>query len=153
MRSHLRTELLPPPVSPRRLDELRHAIERIADLVLAGSEAADGEIRAFNAATGHDYTTLDFAEYEGSRSVDAFALEAALPARPRVADVTTEELVELVHRILAADPETDHYLRLLGANVPHPGVGGLIFRPPAHLRNASAERIVQEALAYRPFAL
>ncbi|MFI8458138.1 hypothetical protein [Kitasatospora sp. NPDC085464] len=149
----LRPELTPPPVSPRQLDELCRAVVRIADLVLSGAGGAGEEIRALNARTGHDYTALDFAEYEGGRGLVAFATEAARPARPRIADITRDELVEIVDRLLTADPESDHYLRLLEANVTHPRVGDLIFHPPAELRDASAAQIVDEALRYRPIAL
>jgi len=149
----LRAELRPPSVSRQQLTELSREILRIADLVLCKSENADEEIAAFNARTGHDYAALDFAEYEGSRDLTDVALEAARPARPRIADVTTDELVEIVRRIMAGDPESDYYLRLLKANVTHPRVGDLIFHPPAELRDASAEQIVEEALRYRPIAL
>ncbi|MHB9848964.1 bacteriocin immunity protein [Streptomyces krungchingensis] len=63
------------------------------------------------------------------------------------------ELVEIVRRILSADPECAHYLRLITANVAHPGVSDLIFHPSDDLQGASAEEIVDEALRYRPIAL
>ncbi|GLV85945.1 hypothetical protein Slala03_56340 [Streptomyces lavendulae subsp. lavendulae] len=149
----LRPELSPPPVGRQRLDELCAEVERIAVLLETGSEAAVGEIAAFNAATGHAYEALDFAEHEGSRSLEEFAREAARPARPVVADITRDELVEIVRRLLTGAPERDYHLRLLEANVRHPRVRGLIFDPPAHLADASAEQLVEEALAYRPIAL
>lgn len=149
----LRAELLPPSVSRQRLEELSREIERIAEVVLAGGEEVDDEIKAFNAKTGHDYVALDFAEYDGGRSLGEFALEAARPARPRIADVTTDELVEVVRRILSGSPESDYYLRLLEANVPHPRVSDLIFHPPVGLRDGSAEQIVDAALGYRRIAL
>ncbi|MFE7329396.1 hypothetical protein ACFU8W_31320 [Streptomyces sp. NPDC057565] len=149
----LRVELMPPPVIQQRLDELCREIERISDLVLSGSESADEEIRAFNTKTGHDYAALDFAEYDESRDLVEFALEAARPARPRIGDITTDELVEIVRRLLAGGPESDYYLRLLEANVSHPRVSDLIFHPPAELQDVSAEQIVGVALRYRPIAL
>ncbi|MFD8914648.1 hypothetical protein [Streptomyces sp. NPDC059575] len=149
----LRPELLPPPVSPQRLAELSRDIERIAELVRCGAGNAGDEIRSFNVKTGHAYEAPDFTEYDGSRSLREFAAEAARPARPRVADITADELTELVRRVLADSPESDYCLRLLRANVPHPRIGDLIFHPPPELRDASAEQIVAEALAYRPIAL
>ncbi|MEV8037472.1 hypothetical protein [Streptomyces sp. NPDC086182] len=149
----LRPELLPPPVSRQRLDELCAEVERIADLLAARPEAAGEAIAAFNAMTGHDYVALDFAEYYGSRSLEEFGREAARPARPVVADVTRDELVELVRRLLTVSPESDYYLRLLEANVPHPHVIDLVFHPSDDLQDASAEQIVDEALKYRPIAL
>ncbi|MFD6550794.1 hypothetical protein [Streptomyces sp. NPDC058398] len=149
----LRPELLPPPVSRQRLDELCAEVERIADLLETRPEAAGEAIEAFNAMTGHDYVVLDFAEYHGRRSLEEFATEAARPAYPRVADVTRGELVEIVRRLLTASPESDYYLLLLQANVSHPGVIDLIFHPSDDLQDASAEQIVDAALKYRPIAL
>ncbi|MFI8348678.1 hypothetical protein [Streptomyces sp. NPDC085596] len=145
----LRPELLPPPVGRKRLDELRDEVERIAELLETDLVAAGEAIVGFNAMTGHEYVALDFAEYDGSRSLEDFAREAARPARPMVADVTRGELAEIVRRLLLADPESDYYLRLLQANAPHPQVGELVFHSPG----ASAEQIVNEALKYRAIAL
>ncbi|MFD9353462.1 hypothetical protein [Streptomyces sp. NPDC060031] len=149
----LRPELLPPPVSRQRLDELCAEADRIAELLAARPEAAGEAIAAFNAMTGHDYVALDFAEYDGSRSLEEFAREAARPARPVVADTTRDELVEIVRRLQLSFPESDHYLRLLEANVPHPRVGDMVFHPSDTMQGASAEQIVDEALKYRPVAL
>lgn len=145
--------MLPPHVSRQRLDELSREIGRIADLVTSSCEDAGEAIRAFNDMTGHDYVAHDFAHYGGSRSVADFAREAARPARPRVADITRDELVEIVRGVLTASPESDYYLLLLEANVLHPRISDLIFYPPEGLQDASAEEIVDEALRYRPIAL
>ncbi|PSJ30062.1 hypothetical protein B7P34_03425 [Streptosporangium nondiastaticum] len=156
---NLRPELLPPPVSRRRLDETARDIDRIADLVTTSPAEAAEAVRAFNERTGRACTAFDFATYHGSRSREEFAGEAARPARPRVADVTRDELVEIVRRITAAGPDTDHYLTLLEANVPHPRVRDLLFAGaaadvgPGSSREASLEEIVDEALAYRGIAL
>lgn len=149
----LRPELLPPPVSRQRLDELCAEVKRIADLLETRPEMAGEAIEAFNAMTGHDYVTLNFTEYDGSRSLEEFGTEAARPARPVVADITRDELVEIVRRLLTVSPESDYYLRLLEANVPHPRLSDLIFHPPDDLQDASAEQIVHAALKYRPIAL
>ncbi|MCX4580860.1 hypothetical protein OHB41_48735 [Streptomyces sp. NBC_01571] len=58
----LRPELLPPPVSQQRLNELCAEVEWIAELLVARPEVAGEAIEAFNAMTGHDYVALDFAE-------------------------------------------------------------------------------------------
>lgn len=110
---------------------------------------------AFRARTGHDHTIADFVDYHGSRSLADFALEAARPARPRIADITRAELVEIVERILAGDAELDWYLLVLTVNVAHPRVTELIFGGPAGGAGApeSAEEIVDAASAYRAIAL
>jgi hypothetical protein len=148
----LRPELLPPPVTPQRLAELSDQIERISSLI-GDPEAADAAIAAFNDVTGHGYGAEDFAEYWASRSLEDFAREAARPARPRVPDITRDELAEIVRRLQAGDAETDYYLLLLEANMPHPRVSDLIYWPPTELSDASAERIVDVALSHRPIAL
>ncbi|MEV6393442.1 hypothetical protein AB0M39_01420 [Streptomyces sp. NPDC051907] len=141
------------PVCRERLDELSGEIARIAGLLAGGSGDADQAITAFNAMTGHAYGALDFAEYEGSRSLEEFAREAARPARPPVADITRRELAEIVRRLREGSLESDYYLRLLEANVSHPRVGDLVFSPPDGLRDVSEEEIVGEAVQYRPIAL
>ncbi len=128
-------------------------IERIGDLVSRGEAVAASAVAAFNERTGHDYTFADFVGYYGWRSLEEFAAEAARPAWPRVPGITREELVEIVSRILAEDPEAEYYLRLLRANAPHPQVSDLIFHPSPELEDASPEGIVEAALSYRPVAL
>lgn len=148
----LRPELCPPAVTQQRMAVLRTAIEHIAGL-LERDEPADAAIAAFNAESGHDYTADDFLTYWESRDVEEFSLEAARPPRPKVPDVTRDELIEIVRRILAADDDMDYYVLLLETNVQHPRVSGLIFWPPPELVNASPESIVDAALSYRPIAL
>jgi hypothetical protein len=153
----LRPELLPPPVTPERIDALSREIERICGLLDRCSpdagEAASA-ISDFNAMTGHDYAAYDFAEYYESRNAEEFALEAARPAWPRVPGITRDELVEVTQRILndPADPDCPYYLLILQANVPHPAITGLIFWPAAGTE-PTAEEIIDQALAYRPIAL
>lgn len=150
----LRPELVPPPVTEVRLRMLSHEIERIEDLLFREAPAeVDAAIAAFNAATGHSYDSSDFSGYAGWRDLADFALEAARPAYPRVPDVTREELVEVVRRIMAGDPEHDYYLLLLEANVTHPRASDVIHHPPDGLDDASPDCVVDEILAYRPIAL
>lgn len=149
----LRPELCAPPVSPPRLAELCAAIEHIEE-TLASGRPADTAIAAFNLDTGHEYAARDFLGYWESHDVEDFALEAARPAWPKAADVTREELIEVVRRILDGDLKDQlYYLLVLETNVVHPAVAGLIFHPPPELEDAAPERIVDAALSYRPIAL
>lgn len=66
--------------------------------------------------------------------------------------MTRNELVQLVRRILA-DPSDDWYIAAFERNTVLPGASDLIFHPPPELRDATAEEIVDVALAYRPIAL
>ncbi|MCZ0991113.1 bacteriocin immunity protein [Streptomyces diastatochromogenes] len=153
----LRRELLPPPVPAERLVELGEEIQRIERLLHEDGEAGRHAVDAFNAATGHAYLPSDFLGWYEARDLAEFALQAARPAWPRVPDVTREELTEVVRRIVAGcasgDPDADYYLLVLETNVAHPRAADLLFHPPAHLADASPERIVDELSAYRPIAL
>ncbi|MGV9386126.1 hypothetical protein ACWDRB_60695 [Nonomuraea sp. NPDC003707] len=150
----LRPALLPPPVSQERQEQLGREIDRIAELIETGRlmEAREA-VAAFNMQTGHTYEPSDFAAYRESQDLDELARDAARPERPKVSDITREELAEIVRRIMEADPDSDYYLRLLKANVLHPRVSNLIFWPPEELQDATAEAIVEAALRYRPIAL
>ena len=152
----LRPELLPPPVSPERIDELSREIERICGLLGRRSPDAAGAVTAiadFNAMTGHAYVTHDFTEYYESRNLEDFALEAARPAWPRVPDITRDELIEVTQRILDDPAGTDcgYYLLILQANVPHPAIPSLIYWPAAGTEPTAAE-IIDQALPRRPIA-
>ncbi|MFC8719619.1 hypothetical protein [Kitasatospora sp. NPDC057198] len=146
----LRAELLPPVVTERQRAELEREIERVGELVRAGAPGAAAAVRAFNARTGHDRAPYDFLAYYGSRSLEEFALELARPARPKVDGVTVGELAELVRRALAAEPESEWYLRVLTVNVAHPRAVDVLF----HGRDgATPEEMVAELLSYRPIVL
>lgn len=150
----LRSELLPPPIGEGPLRAVSAEITRIAELIGAGRRtAADAAITEFNAQTRHSYGLPDFVDFSEWRDLEDFAREAARPGWPKAADVSRAELIEIVRRIQAADPETDYYMLLLRANTPHPHVSDLIFHPSAELGDASAEQIVDAALAYQAIAL
>ena len=151
-RVELRPELCPPRVERQRIAELCAAIDRIEGLLQRG-EPAEPAIAAFNADTGHAYPAEYFVTYRDSRDVEDFALEAARPARPKVVDVTRDELIEIVRRIQAVDADIEYYVLLLETNVVHPRVTDLVFWPPPELVGASPERIVDAALRYRPIPL
>jgi len=110
-------------------------------------------VAAFAEATGHDCSAADFLGYAGSRTLEEFALEAARPAYPRVPDVTRDELVEVVRRILSGGADAEYYLLLFTTNVTRPAASDLIFHPPSDLADASAEQIVDAAPAHSPIAL
>ncbi|RLK23781.1 hypothetical protein DER29_1657 [Micromonospora sp. M71_S20] len=148
----MRPELYPPVVGPQRITELCAAIETIARLLERG-ESANSAISRFNAETGHDYDADHFLTYWTSRNVEDFALEAARPARPKVANINRDELIEIVRRIQAADDDIDYYVLLLATNILHPRVTDLIFWPPPELVDASPAAIVDAALNYRPIGL
>ncbi|MFD8596756.1 hypothetical protein ACFV1L_17310 [Kitasatospora sp. NPDC059646] len=146
----LRAELRPPVVTGAQQAGPGREIERIAGLLTAGGQEAGDAVRAFNRATGHHYGPLDFTEYQGSRSLAEFAVEAARPARPQIGRVSRDELVELVRRALEAGPDADWYLRVVQAAVTHPAVTDVLFWGPA---GATPEEMAAELAAHRPIAL
>jgi hypothetical protein len=60
-------------------------------------------------------------------------------------DVTRDELVEIVLRILA-DPAEDWYIAAFELNTVMPGPSGLIFHPPPELADATADVIVRRRI-------
>ncbi|MEV4107722.1 bacteriocin immunity protein [Nonomuraea sp. NPDC049695] len=150
----LRSELLPPPVPRELVERLSAEIDRIAQLIEEGRmPEARQAVAALNEQTGHSYEPRHFAAYWESEDLEDVARNAARPAPAKVPDITQAELAEVVRRIMEADPESDHYLALLEADVLHPGVSDLIFWPPEELRDATPEEIVEAALRYRPIPL
>lgn len=72
-------------------------------------------------------------------------------------DLTRDQLIGLVRKIMAADgtkEEEDRLVDILEASVPHPRVLNLIYHPDAEgiTDELTAEEVVDTALAYTPFA-
>ncbi|RAK36632.1 hypothetical protein B0I29_108222 [Actinoplanes lutulentus] len=124
---------------------------QIEQLVDRGEDAA-GAIETLNQTTGHNFGVDDF-HYRCGASDRAELVEwACAPPPVRLPDVTRDELVEIVRHILA-DPTDDWYIAAFDLNTVMPGASSLIFHPPSELKEATAEAIVNAALAYRPIAL
>ncbi|MFJ8041124.1 hypothetical protein ACIRBX_11530 [Kitasatospora sp. NPDC096147] len=151
----LRDGLLPPVIAADRVAELVREIERIEELAEGRAGEAEAAVAAFNARTGHEDRVSDFLVCGGSRSTEEFAREAAGPGEQQLRGLglSRAEAVELVRRVMAGEDGAEHYLRVLTANVRHPGLAGLIFHPPPELSEAGAEEIAGAALGYRPIAL
>lgn len=97
---NLREELLPRPVAAEELERIERSIGEIEELLENGKEAeAAAAIEAFNARHARAYGADDFRSRDGSVSRTEFALSAAQPQARRIADMTREELIEIVRRI------------------------------------------------------
>jgi hypothetical protein len=144
-------ERLPRPVTPERRIAIREAILRIENLVDRGDDAT-AAIETLNATTGHRFRLDDFRDHCGAPDREELIERASAPPPVRLPDITRDELVELVRHILA-DPTDDWYIEAFERNTVRPGASDLIFHPPPELRDATAEQIVDAALAYRPIAL
>ena len=149
---------LRPQLEPASLDE--NLVQRLTWL----ANNLDGEQNAsqiqewlaeFNALAATDKSWEDFQEIYGSQNHDEWVKSVLL--RQRVAalpDITRDELIELVRRIVAnpgGESETDFYLAILKANVPYHGVSALIYRHSPQFgdvaRELTPEQIVEIALA------
>lgn len=58
----------------------------------------------------------------------------------RVLDITREELIEIVDRVIADHGDSDFYLELFQLNVPHPAASDLIYWLPTHWLRPLAHR-------------
>ncbi|MEU7873294.1 hypothetical protein [Dactylosporangium sp. NPDC049140] len=139
------------PVMPERQVAIGEAILRIEELVDRGDDAT-AAIETLNETTGHNFGLDDFHYHCGAPDREQLIERACAPPPVRMPDVTRDELVEIVRRILA-DPTDDWYIEAFERNTVMPGASGLIFHPPPELRDATAEEIVDAALAYHPIAL
>jgi hypothetical protein len=147
----LRDALRRRPVTPERRVAIGEAIVRIEELLDRGDDATT-VIGTLNEMTGHTFGLDDFNYHCGAPDRAELVEWACVPPPVRLPDVTREELVEIVRRILA-DPTDDWYLAAFECNTVMPGATDLIFCPPPELRDATAEEIVDAALTYRPIAL
>jgi hypothetical protein len=129
---------------------LHFKIEHIETLIDDGQMATE-EIEEFNKLTGRDYDTYYFQNYWRSISIDEFVDEASNPYPVKVDDITKEELIELVRRVIDIDTYgnyTSFYLEALEANVLMPEISDLIY-----FRDLTPDEIIEEALKYKPIVL
>jgi hypothetical protein len=147
----LRDVLVRRPVTPERRVAIGEAILRIEELVDRGSDVT-AAVEKLNETTGHNFGVDDFRSHCGAPDREALIERACVPPPVRLPDITRNELVEVVRHIVA-DPTDDWYIEAFERNTVMPGASELIFHPPPELRDATAEEIVDAALAYRPIAL
>ncbi len=159
-------------MDPARVAELVAEIERIEHLVETDHPDAAEAIARINESTGHDYGSSDFGDFY-ERSVEDLAREAARPAHPVVADVSRDELVELVRRSRLPTEDCDYYRLLFDVNVvqmrmrmrmrlraterrsgsPDPAIAFQVGTPSDPFVGRTAEETVDAALRRRSVAL
>ncbi|WP_285558762.1 hypothetical protein [Actinoplanes regularis] len=139
------------PVMPGQRAAIRSAMLQIEQLVSRGEDAT-AAIETLNETTDHSFGVDDFHYHCGAPDRKELVEWACAPPPVRLPDVTRDELVEIVRRILA-DPTDDWSIAAFDLNTVMPGASGLIFHPPSELKDATAEAIVDAVLAYRPIAL
>ncbi|MFB4283920.1 hypothetical protein ACBJ59_52130 [Nonomuraea sp. MTCD27] len=148
----LRPELRAPAIDPGFLARLATMIDEIANAIERGEDVR-WAVDEFNKLTGRHYDITSFRKYWQAWDAEDFARQAARPVPRKVSDVTRDDLIEIVQLMMEGDEDSDYYQELFDANVPHPNIGELLFVKPDDDEDDSAERIVDKALAYRPFAL
>ncbi len=150
----LRSELTPPKHDESLVDRLVQLVERLdSDAALSGDR--DDELAEFNQFAG---TTLDVEAFQGiyrMEEAEEFVRRALiLRDVPKVPDLTREEMIEIVSRIIQGEDQ-DFYLYLFIKNCKHPGESGLIFGQHLipelpHDREATAEEIADCAMNWEP---
>jgi len=137
----LRPALQPRQLSDEELAELVTLTYTIEDLVEDGVDAAQA-IDRFEALTGSRPEPVDFCSYSGAMSAEEFVRTACQKA-VRVPDITDEELLELIRRVLAAEGqehEIDFWLSMLRLNIPAPGISDLLFWPGEYFGDGDNSR-------------
>lgn len=148
----MRAILLPPKLDEKTVTELVDLADRVVATIDSAGDPTQ-LIEEFNARTDRAFDSSDF--HSASESVDTrtFVIQALRQSPRRINDITRDELLEIIRRIMDPDSEPDqiYCLELLERNVPHPDVSGLIFWP--NDPNPTPESILERALAYQPIIL
>jgi len=154
----LRPILTPKPLSEQDKRALVELLRRIEEALESGAEEAASAIDEFNEKTERDYRPEHFFEYWEAMSAEEFVEAAYFKSPGRVADITREELIEVVRRAMKVIAHQSFYMELFDDNVPRPAASNLIFYPPDDQQDVGTwdptpEEIVDLALSYEAIAL
>lgn len=126
----LRPELLPPKLDTERVQILAELASKIDG---AATGLGDEWVEQFNRLAGTSFAFINFQGIYGAEEHDVWVRRVLnhLLVHP-VADVSFEELVEIVRRAMPQNGYADYeaYMAILDANVPMPDASNLIFYPP-----------------------
>jgi hypothetical protein len=149
----LRAELMPPPLDQSLVAHLARLAERLDG---ARPGECDDELAEFNRLAGTAIPLLDFQGiYKAEDHQDwvrRVLYQRSLKPSP---DLTREEMVEIVSRVMISGDEHDFYLELFEVNCKHPSGSDLIFwsnlvpELPQD-REPTAEEITDCALNWEP---
>lgn len=145
-----RKEFDPPLLDPERVHEIRQAYVDALAAIDAGEDFQPLLSRLYE-LTQREVSVQWLLAAAGSTSDEVAAELLARPDPPRIPSVTRDELVALVNKLLCpeiTESEEDWWMGVLSRNVTHPRVLSLIYGG-----EKTAEQIVEEALAYRPFIM
>jgi hypothetical protein len=137
-----------------KAERFRHLLTRI-DSALNGGGNLDGLLTELNSLADQQFDVDTIACSFSSQSIEELAAELATPPPRHISDVSRDDLIAVVRKILEPDTserERFWYLDFMGRNTPHPAVSDLIYWP-GHDDEVLAEDVVDQALAYTPIVL
>ena len=113
-----------PQIDHQKLDAVKQLIDSIAENQNGDNSHALNELSRL---TGKKHEASDFAEYWGWTDLEDLAKMALTPDPPRVADLTKEEITELVSVIRSClisceDNKAEYYIELLHRSLSLPNV-------------------------------
>ncbi|EKQ56077.1 MULTISPECIES: hypothetical protein [unclassified Clostridium] len=144
----LRSELQPPKIDEKLVEELMKLIEEISELVDEYYEEyyeknektiLNDKIYELNSKVQKKYEPTDFQEYWGSVSLEDLAKEVSLPNPPMVNDITIEEAAKIIEMIVELKspegveeveevyPYINYYIELLEKSITHNNISDLIY--------------------------
>jgi hypothetical protein len=158
----LRPELMPPPQHEDKLTRLATLAECL-DGCLKLSNECERWLREFNREAETSFEWIDFQGIYGGTDHTTWVRNVLSDRAAReIPDITHDELLELITRVLRAqgsEHEQYFWLRLLKANLPDPNLSDLIYWPGEYFgdgdnsRQLSPQEILDIALAAKPTEL
>ncbi|MBF8775226.1 hypothetical protein [Pseudomonas fulva] len=126
----LRSELMPPRLDEKLVSKLTNLSEEID---CGERDLTEHMVLEFNQLASTSFDFLDFQGIYGGQDHDTWVRKVLYePYIKPVADVTTDELVEMMRSVMeceGAEHEVDFWLFMLEVNVPNKRLVDLIFRP------------------------
>ncbi|MBD9606480.1 hypothetical protein [Pseudomonas sp. PDM08] len=148
----IRHDLMPPVLD----ESLVSRLTKLAEEIDCGQpEQTQSQLTEFNREAMTALEFIDFQGIYGGQTHDTWVRKVlAKPYERRVADVTKQELVELVRRVMegdGADHEVEFWLSMLEINIPNERISDLIFWPDEYFddvnysQELSPEQVIEIA--------
>jgi hypothetical protein len=131
----LRPELMPPVLDEAKVRRLAKLASKLNGAKPGGTDPSvwGADLAKFNRLAGTQFRIEDFQGIYGGLEHDTWVRRVLIGKAVRpVADITHEELAEVVRRAMPGDgdlDECDAYMAIFDANVPLEGASNLIFYP------------------------
>ena len=137
----LRKELLPPPLDESLVRQLAELAEQL-DGCRSDRQNCRELLRQFHQLTGLSLTLRDF-HFSGAISADSFVREMVTAPPQRDKEITDDELLEIIRRIIEADGsehQLNYWLELLAVNIPNRQISDLIYWPGEYFGDGDHSR-------------